>query len=79
MFWFSGLYLATDKIWLLEEDWLYNPAHLEVFPKGAFEVRLLSLYSDVFVVEWCEISKDSKTKAQEIPSESWWNEGRPKI
>lgn len=62
MFWFSGLYLATDKIWLLEEDWLYNPAHLKVFPKGAFDVRLLSPFSDVFVVEWCEISKDSKRK-----------------
>lgn len=36
--------------------------HLEVFPKGAFDVRLLSPHSDVFVVEWCEISKDSKMK-----------------
>lgn len=34
----------------MEEDWVYNPAHLKVFPKGAFDVRLLSPDGDVFVM-----------------------------
>lgn len=56
----QAFYLVTDKLWLKGEGLETThgiPAHLKISPKGAFDVPPLSP-----VMEWCEISENSKMK-----------------
>lgn len=64
MFWGSGLLLShwqnlTHGRGLGLQTTHGIPAHLKIFP---IDVLLLLPYGDVFVMEWCEISWDSKMK-----------------
>lgn len=78
----QAFYVATDKSWLMVEGLQTThgiPAHLNILPKGVFHVHLLSPYGEVFVMEWCGISKDSKMKHRKYLWSPGEMEGWPKI